>query len=297
MKAIQFHEFNGPLTLDEIARPEAGDGQSLVKVAATSFNPVEAAFRAGLMPVELPHIPGLDVSGSVSGRPVIGFLPMGANGAAAEYAIAPTDSLADAPTTIPLTDAAAIPAVALTAWQGLFEHAQLQPGQRVLINGAGGGVGGFAVQFAKQAGATVIATASPRSADQVRAGRRRPDRRPHQHRPGLRGHRAGRRRPQPGPRRRGDDGRTGRPDRAGRHPGQHRLPRDRGRRPQGPDDEHVRPQRRRPTGGNRAPHRRRRDHGQCHRPLSAGRSVHGVRPAATGEITARWSSPSGSPPL
>ena len=67
MKAIQFHEFNGPLTLDEIARPEAGDGQSLVKVAATSFNPVEAAFRAGLMPVELPHIPGLDVSGTVPG--------------------------------------------------------------------------------------------------------------------------------------------------------------------------------------------------------------------------------------
>jgi NADPH:quinone reductase-like Zn-dependent oxidoreductase len=169
VKAIQFHEFDGPLTLDEIARPAAGDGQSLVKVTATSFNPVEAAFRAGIMPVELPHIPGLDVSGTVSGRPVIGFLPMGANGAAAEYVVAPSDSLTDAPGTVPPTDAAAIPAVALTAWQGLFEHAQLQPGQRILINGAGGGVGGFAVQFAKQAGATVIATASPRSADRVRA--------------------------------------------------------------------------------------------------------------------------------
>jgi NADPH:quinone reductase-like Zn-dependent oxidoreductase len=169
VKAIQFHEFNGPLTLDEIARPTAGDGQSLVKVAATSFNPVEAAFRAGVMPVDLPHIPGIDVSGTVDGRPVIGFLPMGTNGAAAEYVVAPTGVLTDAPTTVPPADAAAIPAVALTAWQGLVEHARLQPGQRILINGAGGGVGGFAVQFAKQAGATVIATASPRSADQVRA--------------------------------------------------------------------------------------------------------------------------------
>lgn len=169
MKAIQFHEFNGPLTVDEIATPTAGEGQSLVKVTATSFNPVDAAFRAGLIPVDLPHIPGIDVSGTLSGRPVIGFLPMGANGAAAEYVIVPTDVLADAPTTVPAADAAAIPAVALTAWQALHEHAQLRAGQRILINGAGGGVGGFAVQLAKQAGATVVATASPRSAAQVRA--------------------------------------------------------------------------------------------------------------------------------
>jgi NADPH:quinone reductase-like Zn-dependent oxidoreductase len=74
-----------------------------------------------------------------------------------------------APSTIPLTDAAALPAVALTAWQALFEHAGLRAGQRVLVNGAGGGVGGFAVQLAKQAGAFVIAAASPRSTDAVRA--------------------------------------------------------------------------------------------------------------------------------
>jgi NADPH:quinone reductase-like Zn-dependent oxidoreductase len=100
---------------------------------------------------------------------VIGFLPMTSPGAAAEFAVVPADALAAAPRTIPLADAAAIPAVALTAWQGLVEHLALQPGQRILINGAGGGVGGYAVQFAKQAGATVIATASPRSTDAVRA--------------------------------------------------------------------------------------------------------------------------------
>jgi len=81
----------------------------------------------------------------------------------------PLAVLPRAPSSIALTTAAALPAGALTAWQALFEHARLQSGQRVLVNGAGGGVGGFTVQFAKQAGATVIATASPRSADPVRA--------------------------------------------------------------------------------------------------------------------------------
>ena len=100
---------------------------------------------------------------------MIGFLPMTAPGAAAEFALAPAGALTAAPTSIPLADAAAVPAVALTAWQGLFEHADLRAGQRILINGAGGGVGGYAVQFAKQAGATVIATAGPRSVDAVRA--------------------------------------------------------------------------------------------------------------------------------
>jgi len=77
--------------------------------------------------------------------------------------------LVPAPTGIPLADAAAIPVAALTAWQALFEHGDLTPGQRVLVNGAGGGVGGFTVQLAKRAGATVVATASPRSAAIVRS--------------------------------------------------------------------------------------------------------------------------------
>ena len=90
---------------------------------------------------------------------------MNENGAAAEFVLAPADVLTAAPRSIPLADAAALPGVGLTAWQALFEHADLQPGQRILVNGAGGGVGGFAVQLAKQAGAYVIATASARSTD------------------------------------------------------------------------------------------------------------------------------------
>ena len=101
------------------------------------------------------------------GDPVIGFLPFGADGAAAEYVLAAAESLAPAPSSIPLADAAALPLVGLTAWQALFEHANLRSGQRILINGAGGAVGGYAVQLAKAAGAHVIATASPRTSAKV----------------------------------------------------------------------------------------------------------------------------------
>jgi len=181
MKAVRFHEFGGPETLrfEDVERPTAGAGQVLVKVAGTSFNPVDASFRAGFLrqavPIELPHIPGVDLAGTVLegegfavGEAVIGFLPMTENGASAEYALAPAEILAKAPTSIPLADAAAIPVGTLTAWQAIFEHAGLRAGQRILINGAGGAVGGYAIQFARQAGAHVIATASPRSIDAVR---------------------------------------------------------------------------------------------------------------------------------
>jgi NADPH:quinone reductase-like Zn-dependent oxidoreductase len=182
MKAVQFHEFGGPdvLRYEEAERPTPGPGQVLVKVAGTSFNPVDASFRAGFLreviPVELPHIPGIDLAGTVvegdgfaPGESVIGLLQMTENGASAEYVLAPGEILAKAPTSVPLADAAALPAGALTAWQALFEHAGLRSGQRILINGAGGAVGGFAVQFAARAGAHVIATASPRSAAAVRS--------------------------------------------------------------------------------------------------------------------------------
>jgi NADPH:quinone reductase-like Zn-dependent oxidoreductase len=185
MKAVRFHAYgdSGVLRYEDAAQPDPAPGQVLVEVAATSFNPVDAGIRAGYLrqvfPVALPHIPGIDVAGTVvrlgdgvtgraAGDQVIGFLPMASDGAAAEYVAAPADVLAPAPGTIPLTTAAALPAAALTAWQALFEHAGLRAGQRVLVNGAGGGVGGFAVQLAKQAGAFVIATAGPRSTDAVR---------------------------------------------------------------------------------------------------------------------------------
>jgi NADPH:quinone reductase-like Zn-dependent oxidoreductase len=186
MKAIRFHEYGDPNVLrhEDAERPEPAAGEVLVKVAATSFNPVDAGIRAGYLrqvfPISLPHVPGIDLAGTVAalgagvtrwtvGDQVIGFLPMVPDGGAAEFVAAPAEILAPAPTAIPLTHAAALPAAAQTAWQALFEHAELRGGQRVLINGAGGGVGGYAVQLAKRAGAFVIATASPRSADAVRA--------------------------------------------------------------------------------------------------------------------------------
>jgi NADPH:quinone reductase-like Zn-dependent oxidoreductase len=130
--------------------------------------------------VVLPHIPGIEVAGTVDalgdgvdglrvGDEVVGFLPMVADGAAAEYVVAPAEVLTTAPRTLPLADAAAMPMVGLTAWQALFDDAKLTAGQRVLINGAGGAVGGYAVQLAKHAGAHVVATGSPRTAERLRA--------------------------------------------------------------------------------------------------------------------------------
>ncbi|GAB4058483.1 NADP-dependent oxidoreductase [Catellatospora paridis] len=185
MKVIRFHEHGdaGTMQLDDVEQPTPGSGQVLIKVAGTSFNPVDASIRAGYLrqvfPVALPHTPGIDVAGTVTalgegvtglqvGARVIGFLPMTADGAAAEYVLAPAEALAAAPTTIPLADAAALPATGLTAWQALFDHADVQPGQRILVNGAGGAVGGYAVQLAVQAGATVVATAGERNAERLR---------------------------------------------------------------------------------------------------------------------------------
>ena len=185
MKAVRFHEFGGPevLRYEDVEQPVAGAGEVLVRVTATTFNPVEGNIRLGVMQgpiqVELPHTPGLDVAGTVDalgegvegfavGDEVVGFLPMTKPGAAAEYVIAPAAALTPAPKGIPLADAAALPVVGLTAYQALFDHGQLKAGQRVLVNGAGGPVGGYAVQLAKGAGAHVIATASPRSAEAVR---------------------------------------------------------------------------------------------------------------------------------
>ena len=186
MKAVRFHEFGGPevLRYEDVDRPRPAAAQVLIRVAATSFNPVDAAIRSGFLqqvfPVALPHTPGIDVAGTLAeigegvagwsvGEAVVGFLPMTEDGASAEFVLAPAELLTGAPTSIPLVDAAALPSASLSAWQAFFEQADLKAGQRVLVNGAGEGVGGYALQLAKQAGATVIATASPRSRDAVEA--------------------------------------------------------------------------------------------------------------------------------
>lgn len=184
MKAVHFHRYGGSDVLEytDAPRPVPGPGQVLIRVAATSFNPVDAGIRGGYLAdafaVAFPHVPGIDVAGTIDelgagvggwavGDTVIGLLPLDTDGAAAEYAIAAADSLTAAPRTLPLADAAALPAVGLTAWQALFDTAELTAGQSILINGAGGAVGGYAVQLAKRAGAVVTATASARSADRL----------------------------------------------------------------------------------------------------------------------------------
>jgi NADPH:quinone reductase-like Zn-dependent oxidoreductase len=184
MKAVRFHEFGTPevLRYEDADRPVVADGQVLIRVAGSAFNPADAGIRGGTLPfpVALPHIPGYDVSGTVDaigdavtnvrvGDAVVGFIPMIDDGSAAEYVVAPATAIVKAPSRIELADAAALPSVALTAWQALFDLGGLDAGQRLLITGAGGAVGGYAIQLAKRAGAYVIATASPRSRNGVAA--------------------------------------------------------------------------------------------------------------------------------
>jgi NADPH:quinone reductase-like Zn-dependent oxidoreductase len=186
MKAVRYRSYgdSGVLVYEEADRPVPGAGQVVVEVAGAAFNPVDVAIRAGFMqqvfPVTFPHIPNFDVAGVIAevgkgvsrwsvGEAVVAFLPMAAPGAAAEYVAVSADVLAAAPRTVELADAAALPSSGLTAWQSLFEYADLKAGQNILVNGAGGAVGGYAVQLARQAGATVTATGSARSADRIRS--------------------------------------------------------------------------------------------------------------------------------
>jgi NADPH:quinone reductase-like Zn-dependent oxidoreductase len=186
MKAVRYHSYGDSdvLVYEDADRPVAGAGQVVVQVAGTAFNLLDAAIRGGLLqevfPVALPHVPNYDVAGVVAevgegvrgwsvGDAVVALLPPVAPGAAAEYVAVPAEALAPAPRTGELADAGALPSVGLAAWQALFEHADLKAGQSVLIDGAGGAVGGYAVQLAAQAGATVTAVASARSLDRLRS--------------------------------------------------------------------------------------------------------------------------------
>jgi NADPH:quinone reductase-like Zn-dependent oxidoreductase len=144
MKAIRFHQYGDTdvLRYEDVAVPDPGAGQVRVRVAGTTFNGVDANIRAGNMqgpmPLTLPHVPGLDLAGTVDalgtevdglavGDRVVGFLPFVVDGASADYVLAPAESLAAAPTSIPLADAAALPLVGLTAWQALFDTPTSRP--------------------------------------------------------------------------------------------------------------------------------------------------------------------------
>ncbi|WP_231111834.1 NADP-dependent oxidoreductase [Staphylococcus equorum] len=149
----------------------------MIKVIATTNNPADVKIREGALGTSLefpPFIPNYDLSEVIDkvgdsvqefqvSDHVYAFLDVTKNGAAAEYAVARSVDVALAPKNISLEDAGVIPSSAVTAWQGLIDYGKLQEGQRVLVTAAAGGVGHFAVQFAKWKGAYVIGTVSERS--------------------------------------------------------------------------------------------------------------------------------------
>jgi len=181
MKAIQIHSFGGPevLKVEEVARPQVSSHDVLIKVYASGVNPIDWKAREGYTKHSLPFIPGWDVSGVVEetgpdvknfkkGDAVYSRPDMKGNGSYAEYVVSKDTELGHKPATIDHVTAAAIPLAGLTAWQGLFTHGKLRQGQRVLILGASGGVGSFAVQFAKWKGAYVIGTTSEQNLSFIR---------------------------------------------------------------------------------------------------------------------------------
>ncbi len=172
IRAIRFHEYGGSekMALETIPRPVPKATEVLIKVHFAGVNPVDWKLRAGLlkdyMPLQLPFVPGIDVSGVIEeigsevktlkkGQPVFGV----ASGGYAEYAIAAAGDVTAKPDSLSDELAATLPVGALTAWQAV-EDAGIKTGQTVVVLGAAGGVGLFAVQFARAKGAKVIGTAS-----------------------------------------------------------------------------------------------------------------------------------------
>lgn len=185
VRAVVFHEYGPPsvLRIEDRPRPMPRGDQVLVRVAGASLNAADVGSRGGQMRLvharHLPHVPGDDLSGVVEacGPRVTAFVPgervyalvgLGA-GAQAEYAVVAQSKLARAPGSIPLVDAAAVPLAGLTALQALRGRARIQSPKRVLVNGAAGGVGSFAVQIAKAMGCHVTATCRGEKCAQVRA--------------------------------------------------------------------------------------------------------------------------------
>jgi NADPH:quinone reductase-like Zn-dependent oxidoreductase len=173
MRAVVIHETGGPdvLQLEDIDPPEPGEGEVLLRVQATSVNPVDWKIRRGRAQ-DLPRVLGIDASGTVEASRTEGFgegdqVFGRAASAYAELATAAAGQIARKPDELSHEQAAAIPVAGTTAWQGLFDHGGLERGQTALIAGAAGGVGHFATQFAKVAGARTIGTGSSRNRDFV----------------------------------------------------------------------------------------------------------------------------------
>jgi NADPH:quinone reductase-like Zn-dependent oxidoreductase len=178
MKAIKINEFGGPevMKLQEVDRLVPAADEILVEVYASGVNPVDCGIRRGgndllRQYLKLPLTLGWDAAGVVAetgkdvtslkkGDAVYGVPNFPGDGSYAEYVTAKASQFALKPKSISFNEAAAVPLAGLTAWTAIVEHAKLQAGQRILIQGASGGVGSFAVQFAKAKGAYVIAMAS-----------------------------------------------------------------------------------------------------------------------------------------
>jgi len=183
MKAGRIHYFGPPdaIVIEEILCPTPQEGELVVRVAAAGVGPWDALIREGqsVVQLSLPIILGSDLAGIVDsvGAGVVQFQPgdevFGVTnkqfcGAYAEYAVASAHMLAAKPRSLSFVEAASVPVVAVTAYQMLFDHAQVKAGQSVLIHGAAGNVGAYAVQLAKQAELQVFATAGPADLDYVR---------------------------------------------------------------------------------------------------------------------------------
>ncbi|NTA40269.1 NADP-dependent oxidoreductase [Agrobacterium salinitolerans] len=183
MKAVRISGYNQAPSLEDVDVPEPGPGEVLVRVRAASLNPLDVKLYLGYMqsffPLTFPYTLGTDVAGVVEktgslvshwragDRVVVESQPT-KGGALAEFAVVDSSNLVRLPDSVSFTDAAGLPIAAGTAWQALFDIANLSKGQTVLIHAGAGGVGSFAVQFARQAGARVIATASGAGLEIVR---------------------------------------------------------------------------------------------------------------------------------
>ena len=177
MYAVRQHPPGGlaGLVYEEIETPEPGQGEALIEVHAAAITRGELGWTSD----RLPATPSFELSGVVAavgpdvedvavGGPVYGLADFDREGAAAEYAVVRSEFLGAKPQSIGHVESAALPLAGLSAWQGLFEHGGLTKGQRVLVQGAAGGVGHFAVQLARHRGAYVIGATSAGSNESVR---------------------------------------------------------------------------------------------------------------------------------
>jgi NADPH:quinone reductase-like Zn-dependent oxidoreductase len=184
MKAARIHKFGGPevIVVEDVPIPSPGSGEVLVQVAATGVGPWDALIREGGSKVAPPPplTLGSDLSGTVKevgpgvtefkvGDEVYGVTNPQFYGANAECAIATASMIAVKPRGLTHIEAASVPVVAVTAWQTLFDYAHTEPGQTVMILGAAGNVGAYAVQFAAKAGLHAVAVVTRKDADYVRS--------------------------------------------------------------------------------------------------------------------------------